>query len=208
MAETVGNPRLRVLHASPDAPPVDIHVDGAPVIMALAYGQISDYTVLPRGSHNIKVYPIAAGAQVSPLSETTLIFSAGQDYTIAAVGRLENIQPIVLLDSTPPPQENRAKVRFVHASPDAPALDFAIAGGSTLFTDISFKQVTPYLEVNAGRSDLEFRPTGQSKVIFDLPYYTLNAGDLYTFVALGLLEGIPAFMVMPLAESIELRLPV
>src|SRR6188768_2616782 len=50
---------VRVLHASPDAPAVDVHLDGAIVeeLTNVPFGTSSGYLEIPAGDHNIKVYP-------------------------------------------------------------------------------------------------------------------------------------------------------
>ena len=41
-APNAGQAWIRVLHGSPDAPAVDVYVDGAKAITALAFGKITD----------------------------------------------------------------------------------------------------------------------------------------------------------------------
>ena len=50
---------------------------------------------------------------------------------MAATGFLASIQPLVLEDDRG--TTGQAKVRFVHTSPDAPAVDVAVKGGPVLF---------------------------------------------------------------------------
>ena len=49
---------VRVLHASPDAPAVDVYLDDAKVdaLTNVPFGTISGYLEIPSGDHNIKVY--------------------------------------------------------------------------------------------------------------------------------------------------------
>ena len=52
MPSEAGTAMVRVLHASPDAPEVDIYLDGAAVggpLAALAFGEISPYVPVPAG---------------------------------------------------------------------------------------------------------------------------------------------------------------
>lgn len=202
-----GKPRVRVLHASPDTQPVDIHVDGTPAIVGVAYGEVSPYEELPAGHHTADVYPMTAGAPAEPLLHAGIETHAGEDYTLAVVGRTGHLEPILLLDSTSAPAGERAKVRLFHTSPDAPPLDLAVANRPPLFENVAYKDVTPFQEAAAEVVDLHFRPSGSATPLITLPDYTLGDGYLYTFVALGLLRGTPAFMIMPLVETIEMRLP-
>ena len=52
------NAMVRVLHASPDAPAVDVYVDGEKVgapLAGLEFGDLSEYVSLPAGTYDIKV---------------------------------------------------------------------------------------------------------------------------------------------------------
>lgn len=59
---------VRVAHLSPDAPAVDVYVDGAAVLEDVPFGAVSDYLELPAGSHTIEVAPAGQGAESAVLS--------------------------------------------------------------------------------------------------------------------------------------------
>ncbi len=203
-----GSARVRLLHTMPDAPAVDLYVDGTLVVPTLAFGQVSDYLALPSGDHALRIYPAGTGGRGAAVVSAALEgLKARQDYTAVALGRLGQAHAILLHDSTGAPAARRAKVRAVHASPDAPTLDVAVAGGPVVLKNVAFKHATPFKEVDAGMVDLEVRPSGRSETVMALPDYTLADGRLYTFVALGLLDGQPSFMIMPLVQAIEMQLP-
>jgi subtilisin family serine protease len=176
--------RVRAVHASPDAPAVDILVDGVPAFANVPFQAISDYATLPPGTYNIQVVPTGSLAPVVIDADVTI--EAGQDYTVAATGLLANIAPLVLVDDNSAPAAGNAHVRFVHASPDAPAVDVALAGGAVLFGDYAFTEASPYTPVPAGTYDLEVRLAGTNTVVLPLPGITLEAGRVYSAFALGL----------------------
>ena len=51
---------IRVVHASPDAPNVDVYVDGTLAIENLPFGEATDLLPIPAGARNIKVTPAGA----------------------------------------------------------------------------------------------------------------------------------------------------
>ena len=82
---------VRVLHASPDAPAVDIYLDDA-VCRALTnvpFGTISDYLPIPAGDHNVKVY--ATGATSDPVIDADVTVASGAASPLAATGALNSI---------------------------------------------------------------------------------------------------------------------
>ena len=90
------------------------------------------------------------------------------------------------------------KVMFVHASPDAPAVDI-YAGKRQVARDLAFPNNTRYrvlragmrdVRVNvAGTYDLEVRVAGTQNVVLPLPGIKLEAGKIYTVFAKCLLNG-------------------
>ena len=121
----------------------------------------------------------------------TLDLMSGTDYTVAAVGELASIEPLVLEDDNSVPAVGFAHVRFVHASPDAPAVDITLSDGTVLFGDYAFKEASPFLPVGWGAYDLEVRLAGTNTVVLPLPDIPLDNQDVYTVFATGFASGTP-----------------
>jgi hypothetical protein len=193
-----GNAFVRVAHLSPDAPAVDIWVDGSRAITNLAFKQITNYVALPAGGRNIVVVP--AGQTSPEVIKATANLQAGRYYTIAARGRLASIAPSILEDNIGTVTGGQAGVRIVHMSPDAPAVDVAVTGGPILFNNLPFPQVTTYLFVASGTYHLEVRIAGTSTVALPLPGVTFEAGRRYSVFAVGL-AGDGTLTVVPVVDS-------
>jgi hypothetical protein len=192
--------RVRAVHASPDAPAVDILVNDNAAFTNAPFKGITEYASLEEGTYNVKVVP--TGATDPVVIEADLALEGGKDYTVVALGTLENIEPLVLLDNNATPAEGKAHVRFVHASPDAPAVDIAVKGGPVLFSNIAFKGIGDYLPVDAGTYDLEVRLAGTENVALDVPGVALQNGVVYTVFAMGLAGGEPTLTAVPSADNL------
>jgi hypothetical protein len=182
-------PMVRVFHASPDAPSVDVYLNGKRIIRNLTYKQETDYLPLPdAGTYRIDIYP--AGKTDKPVLTGTFTFNSGQKYTVAAVGKLADLDLLFVYDNeNVPPGES--KVRFIHLSPDAPAVDIAVKNGDVVFSDVTFKEVTDYLPLTPMTVNLEVRAAGTDKAVLQLPPIRLRPNRSYTIYAVGLLEGKP-----------------
>jgi hypothetical protein len=192
--------RVRVVHASPDAPAVDVWVNGSVAFANAPFKGITDYAALDAATYNDKVTP--TGATEPVVIDADLALAAGTDYTVVAVGQLANIEPLVLMDNNSAPAAGKAHVRFVHASPNAPAVDIAVAGGPVLFSNVPFKGVGDYLPVDAGTYDLEARPAGTNDVALSVPGVNLEAGKVYTIFAMGLAGGEPALTAVASVDAV------
>jgi hypothetical protein len=191
-----GNARVRVLHASPDAPAVDVYVDGAEAVNNLAFPNITEYVSLPAGNHAVKVFPASANGTGTPVIDVpALTLAAGKDYTVAAVNTLSAIEPLVLEDNNAAPAAGKAHIRVVHASPDAPNVDIFAQGAGVVVPNLPFKQASAYLPLDAASYNLEVRAAGSSSAVLSLPNTALEAGKVYTAFAVGLAAGDPALSV-------------
>jgi hypothetical protein len=199
--------RVRVVHASPDAPAVDVWVNGAVAFSNAPFTGITDYAKLEPGAYSVQVTP--TGATEPVVIDANLDLATTTDYTVVAVGQLANIEPLVLVDNNSAPAAGKAHVRFVHASPDAPAVDIAVAnGGPVLFPNVSFKGVGDYLPVDAGTYDLEARIAGTDTVALSVPGVMLDEGTVYTIFAMGLAGGEPALTAVPSVDaSYDMAMP-
>ena len=194
-----GMARVRVVHASPDAPSVDVLVDGSKAISGLAFKAISPYASLPAGQRKFQVFP-AGTTMGTPVIEVAPTLAAGKDYTVLAFGQLASITPGLFEDDNQTAMAGKARIRFIHGSPNAPAVDIAVTGGPIVFRNIAFKTASGYADVDAGTYNLEARAAGSSTVALPVPGVRLDAGRTYTVIAVGLLSGTPALSVILAAD--------
>ena len=178
---------LRVAHLSPDAPAVDVSVDGSAVLEGVSFGAVSDYLEVPVGTRTVT---IAAADDPSTVAfEGDLDVTEGT-FTVAAVGELseDTFEPLVLSDDNTVPADDTARVRVVHASPDAPAVDIT-AGGNALFDGVSY-QGSGYTEVPAGTYTLNVRGDTESNDGDAVASFgvELTGGTVYTVFAAGYLS--------------------
>lgn len=176
-----------VTHASPDAPGVDLLVDDAKVnSAALTYPGNTGYVMVEAGTRNIKVNVTGTSTTVI---EANLDLMQDANYSVFAVDSVANISALVISDDLTAPASGKAHVRFIHLSPNAPAVDIAVDGGAVVFSDYSFKEYTAFTPLDAGSYDLEVRVAGTATVALDLDPITLEAGKIYTVFAKGFLGG-------------------
>jgi hypothetical protein len=183
--------RVRVVHASPDAPAVDVLVNGAIGFQSVAFGEVTSYASLPAGQYDVQVVPSGASSPVViDLPGTNLFYNT--DYTVIAVGSLAGIEPLAIVDDNRPTPVPFSRVRFVHASPDAPAVDIAVKNGPILWSNVSFKGAGGYLKLPSGTYDLQVRLGGTGTVALELPGIVLKGGTTYTAYAVGYAASSPS----------------
>ncbi len=179
---------VRILHAVPDAPNVDVYVNANRVLRDVAFKDVSDYLTLPSGKYHIDIYP--AGTSVTTIISKKVRIDPGKAYTLAAVGSGNKLQLLPYIDEPSTPN-GESKVKFIHLSPDAPAVDIAVKGGDVIFSNISFKEASDYLVLTPMTVNLEARVAGSKNTVLSIPDVKLKANQAYTIVAVGLANGTP-----------------
>lgn len=186
MAPTPSTSKVLVTHASPDAPGVDILVDNAVAASNLTFPNSVGYATLNSGTRNIKVN--VTGTSTTAL-EANLNLAADKNYSVFAVNSVSAIEAIVLEDNLTAPASGKAHVRFMHLSPDAPAVDITLTNGTVVFGNYVFKQASAFTPLDAGTYNLQVRLAGTSTVVLELSNIVVTAGKIYTVFAKGLVAG-------------------
>ncbi|MDS0222329.1 DUF4397 domain-containing protein [Haloarcula sp. S1AR25-5A] len=192
--ETESEPAsVRVAHMSPNAPNVDVYVDGSAALEDVPFGAVSDYLEVPAGARTIEI--TAAGDQDTSVFEGDVTVESGQMYTVAAAGEIgdeadEAFAPLVLEDDNAAPGADTARLRVVHVSPDAPAVDVtAESTGDTLFDGVAYTE-SGSVEVPANDYTVQIRGDTENNdgdIVADFDV-TLEGNQVYTAFAAGYLS--------------------
>jgi hypothetical protein len=177
-----GNARVMVVHASPDAPGVDLFVDNVRVDSNLTFLQNTGYLTVTAGLRTVKV--TATGSNTVVIQGPVPV-TAGMVYSVFATDSLASITPLLLIDTLTTPAAGKAHVRFLHLSPNAPAVDITLEDGTVVFGNRAFGEHTAFTPLDAGAYVLQVRLAGTSTVVLTLPSITLTAGKIYTVYAKG-----------------------
>lgn len=188
--------RVRIVHASPDAPPVDVSVDGQVVASSLAYGEVAFVPVEQAGNYSVE---IAAAANETEDNESAVLYSenltleAGTDYTIAAAGEVTEgaattFEPLVIVENATTVGDDVTAVGLVHLSPDAPAVDVTEnTTGEVVFENVSYRNATEQVTLPAGNYTLDVRVESETNdgEIVESVDVSLEGGATYTAFAIG-----------------------
>ena len=201
-----GEAKVRVAHASPDAPNVDVFVDDAKVLADVPFTAVSGYLELAAGTYEVTI--AAASDAESPDEADVVAFQgevtlAGEDYTVAAIGELspdvsdEPFRPAIFRDVLGVLEAGTGRVRVVHASPDAPAVDVRVVDDDetvlTLADGVTFGEASDDVEVPAGTYPVAVFPAGGDAPVFGPDDVAVRDGEVLTVFAEGFLAGGPPF---------------
>lgn len=174
---------FRVLHASPDAPDVNVLVDGAALVEGAPFKAGTGFNVVAAGTYSVQVDGIVPGGTATVIGPADLTFDANTETTIIAAGNLVDIAPLVVTNPRTAVPNGEVRATVVHASPAAPPVDVYVTepgadlAASAPLGTFSFGETLGPAEVPAG--DYQVRVTLENDpatVVYDSGTLTLPDG--------------------------------
>ncbi len=195
---------VRALHASPDAPAVDVYVNDAKVLSDVTFKTLSDYLELDAGSYTVAIKAAGTDTVVTSIDATV---DAGTKYTIAAIGMLKDIKLTAVRGRRHDVRRPRRSSASCTCRPTPAAWTSpsrASRAADAPVKDLTYPNATDYLALPAGTYDFEVRPTGTTTVALNLPGTALAADTNYTVFAVGLsAAGTPAEQALGVVVGVD-----
>lgn len=177
---------LRVVNASPSAPTYNVYFNGSILTTAaLPYAGGVAYGSYAAGSYNIKF--TSANSTESLLTKTVTLSPSTYNsyYLINRSGALDGLS---ISDDLTATSADKAYIRFINLSPDAPALDLVKTGEtSSLTSNKPYKAVSGFIAVDAGANTFDAKETSTGTIKASLAS-TLIAGYHYDIICGGLVS--------------------
>jgi hypothetical protein len=206
---------LRVIHASFDAPDVNILVGGEPVVEGLTYGASSENFDLAPATYNVAVEAILPGDETATvIGPVDLELDEGTNYKVFAVGLVadQTLEPLIVTSDVKDLAAGNVRLQVVHAASAAPAVDIHVtapdAALGTALATLDFKQSTDAVDVPAGNYRVRITLPGQDTVVFDSGALELAGGtDLVVAAINNRFSGdspVSLLAVTPTGETLDI----
>lgn len=185
---------IRLLHASPNTPAVDIYANGSPLARNLSYRGFTEYLAIPSGTYNIVVFRV--GQTTNPVLSTNITIPGGSIFTVAAIGLLPNMALLPIEEPRTIIPAGKLMLRFVHLSPNSPNVNLEIQPGGMSLRNVPYRGITQYIPINPATYTFNLIATDTEQRVLYVPNIRLQAGRFYTIYAIGLAAGIPPLQVL------------
>ncbi|MEL6214115.1 MAG: DUF4397 domain-containing protein, partial [Pseudomonadota bacterium] len=179
---------VRVLHASPDAPAVDVTIDGLS-FSGVDYKQGTQDIRVPGGTYTVQVDGLTPGGNTTVIGPVDLALAADTRYAVIAAGPVATIAPVIVEIPDQSPAVGNIRATVVHGAPAAPAVDVyvtapgAALGASAALGSFSFGDSLGPVEVPGGEYQIRVTLAGTTTVVFDSGPVVLTAGIDYLITA-------------------------
>lgn len=196
---------VRFVHAITNGASVDVFADDRSAFTNIAYKTVTPYREMTSTQFTFSVLP-AGQHTLPPRAEKSENLEGGKHYTLITLSRDPAGKEVILHiigDNLVPPSAGKAKLRVIHASPDAGELDvYAKGKQDALFSGVNFEKKTGYLEVDPMTATLEVRPTGKNSAVLAVPDAKIEAGKIYTVIIMGLAQGSPKLEALVVEDQL------
>jgi hypothetical protein len=196
--------RVRVFHASPDAPNVDVLVDGGRVLENVPYTVSSGFLHVDAGERRFQIQ--VTGTDITAI-DATVPLEGDKDYVVIASNLVAKIAPIVTTADRSAPPAGQVRVRVFHGAPSAPAVDvYVTAPGANInaaepvLSNVPFGAISDYLTVPAGSYDVKVTVAGTQTVAIRADSLQLDSGLVGMVAALDAKGGGAPFSLAVLDE--------
>jgi hypothetical protein len=177
------NACVLLINAAPDAGPVDVYFDGALAAPAVEYGILGDFFAVAPGERQVQV-TVAGGDPAEPLIDTTISLQSGVAYELAAVGLVPELELLGQSVNTEVMPDPTSRLRVIHASPDAPEIELAVAGGDVLASGLTYLATSDELSLTTGTVSLVVREAGGEEIV-SLGEMTFDPWVVYSYYIIG-----------------------
>jgi 5,10-methylene-tetrahydrofolate dehydrogenase/methenyl tetrahydrofolate cyclohydrolase len=190
--------RVQIVHNSPD-PTVDIYAGNTLFLDDFAFRTATPYVDFPADREVAVGVALGNSGSVNDvLVSFPVNFASGDSYTVFANGVVGSPTTPFTLVVDNGARETAAggttALSVFHGSPDAPAVDIAERLAGDLFTDVSFGEYTPYLDLPSDEYYIDLRLSGAAPIVAtyqaDLSGF---AGQALRVFASGFIAGTPGF---------------
>lgn len=175
---------IRFVLVSPDAPPMDIYMDGQIVVKGVEFPTATAFLAFSVGDHRFQWTP-AESTVDGALIDIDQNLDADTSYEIVAIGLLNDVEAQVFeVDTSVMDSPNNARLRLIQGAPSLGGVDVVVEDGDTLFEDVDFPDASDYREVGPSTSNLLLYGTGQRDILARLDGLDIESGWVYdVFIA-------------------------
>ncbi|WP_394130570.1 DUF4397 domain-containing protein [Shewanella maritima] len=179
---------VRVIHASSDAPMVNVTANGAALLNDVDYAMASNLIQVDSATYDVAVDAILADGTTAMVLDAQLVTEADMEYTAVALGGVADESLMLKLIANPMEEiaSGYARVQVLHATPSVGLVDiYVTAPGDNISTmdatlSADYMDNSDQLSVMAGDYQIRITASGSKEVVYDSG--TVALGDMADYL--------------------------
>lgn len=178
--------QVRVVHASPDAGPVDIYLDDRPLAAELPYREWTEWQTFRSLPYELRIVP-AGEPDAAPLYSAKIALAADKSVDLVLVDEVQRLRLVQIEEDTSITPANQARLLFINAAFGTTGLSVNTPGGPVDgLGKLNFGTASQPVLFNAEQETFSFQTTeSQPREVDILAEYEWFAGTTNTIVITG-----------------------
>ncbi len=166
---------VQYINAAINSPYADYYLQGTVRANFIGYTICSNSNtadILPGDPLIIEVKDPTTGNSFTKLSYPNWV--AGTHYTVVTYGEYPNVKTALFSDTVAMPPAGKFRLRFMHFSPDAPALDIyfnnvLVDSNKVYYGTDSLNAIGGFADLNAGTYGIQLKEHNSGQVLVNIP---------------------------------------
>ncbi|MCY1542998.1 hypothetical protein D9M68_787830 [compost metagenome] len=190
---------LRVINTAPNLATYNVYANTLKVNAApLPFGGTTTYQQFKPGTQDFK---FTSAGDIQSLLDKKIELENAEVYSLYLIGQEAQLDAFWIKDIMPDPKSDKAFIKFVNISPDAPIMSLSLKDGDQLIGNKAYKEASEFIAIEPKTYSFEFKSAIDGTVETSLNDVELVAGRYYTLITRGLRQ--PGVNEQPLsAQSI------
>lgn len=181
---------IRVVQLIPEAPKADVYAGDTREFTGINFGTVTPYKAVPEEHFTISLKP-AGQTTGKSMIEAQEGVESGRRYTVLSLPDRDGAAKIdVISDDAAPPAAGKAKLRVIHAAPEAGSVDVYATGSNVkkdaIISNVDYGTNGSYREIDPASVSVRVQPRGHEKskqrAALEVQKAQLEAGKLYTLI--------------------------
>ncbi|MFC4212223.1 DUF4397 domain-containing protein [Pedobacter lithocola] len=178
---------LRVVNSSPGLATYNVYLNGSAINSAsLPFAGSLAYTSKTAGTYSLK---FTSGSNTESLLTKDVTLNQNTRYSYYLINKPGQLDGLLIGDDLSMPSTDKAYIRFINLSPDAPSLDLFKTSTTTSYaTNKAFKTAGGFVAIDAGTYSLDAKDTATGSVKTTITDAVFVAGYHYDVICGGLIN--------------------
>ena len=190
---------FRLIHALPNAGPIDAYANGQLIARGLEFGKYTPYYPIDSGSYEIDLYP--SGLYDNPVLSKTINLLPNSSSTISVITN-NNVMDLFLLNDSSSGSLSTSFLRFINLSQSSPLLTLALSNDTSLFSNVEYLETTGYYPLSPGIYNFRVTILSAQAVSKFISELRLLNGKFYTIYIIGSATGTPQLGYLVLTDGV------
>ncbi|MCX8011438.1 MAG: DUF4397 domain-containing protein, partial [Ignavibacteria bacterium] len=176
---------LRFINGSIDNPLLDLLVDDNVVANSISYKLATSILKVNSGSN--RSFKLRLFGSTTPILSKEYNLTYNKNYTFLVTNKSTSLDAIFFENPTKTAPSGKTSLRLIHGAYDVGNVDLTINtnGVKTKITNLSYKNVSNYVDISAGYSEIILTNSGSGSIIYSAADATLEANKVYSIYFLG-----------------------